>query len=56
MRFRSQPGDREQFIRDIAAFRDQEFGWSQVEELELVKNDWYLSRQKTRLVRKYQLP
>ncbi|MBD3275774.1 MAG: hypothetical protein GF372_10700 [Candidatus Marinimicrobia bacterium] len=55
MRFRSQPADREQFIRNISAFREQEFGWSQVAELELVKNDWYLSREKTRLVRKYPL-
>lgn len=55
MRFRSIPDDGQQFIRDISAFRDLEFGRMQVKELELVKNDWYLSRDKTRVVRKYPL-
>jgi 2'-5' RNA ligase len=55
MRFQSKPADGEQFIRDISAFREQEFGRSHVGKLELVKNDWYLSKEKTRLVRKYRL-
>lgn len=55
MRFRAQPKSLPALISQLTALRETEIGTAQVEEVDFVLNDWYMSRDRVRVLSKYRL-
>ncbi len=55
VRFREKFTNREKFINVLERYKNSEFGTFEVNELELVFNDWYQSEKKSKLLEKFQL-
>jgi 2'-5' RNA ligase len=55
IRFRCPPRHLPQFLEELNSFRAHEFGVTRVEELQLVDNDWYLSAERVKVVKRYPL-
>jgi 2'-5' RNA ligase len=45
----------DKFIRLLNEYRDLNFGTSEIKDLELVLNDWYMSNEKTEVLKSYSL-
>jgi 2'-5' RNA ligase len=52
-RFRAPLRDSERFAMDLEQARQRSFGATTILSLRLVKNDWYLSRRATEIVKRY---
>ena len=55
VRFRQTLKDSQGYGAILGNYRGQEFGRSEVRELQLVKNDWYMSRQSVETLQCYEL-
>jgi len=55
VRFRASLRDSAQFAGVLARYRDHAFGQTQVHELNLVRNDWYMSRSSVEVLERFQL-
>ena len=55
VRFRKPLQNRAAFCNFLQEMRDAPFGDMQVQAVQLVENDWYMSSSKVRLLREYQL-
>lgn len=55
IRFRSQLRDSGRLLALLGAAREQDFGTSQVSQVDFVENDWYMSEDKVRVLRRYAL-
>ncbi len=56
LRFREPLRDCANFAASLESARTRAFGTTQVQNLSLVQNDWYLSRHTTAVVKRYRLP
>lgn len=54
-RFRRPLRNSEIYARTLESYRRHKFGRTTVQELQLVRNDWYMSRESVELMRKYEL-
>jgi len=54
-RFSSPLRDGGQFCEFLLKNKHREFGWLEVSDLELTKNDWYMSQQHTQVLNRYTL-
>jgi 2'-5' RNA ligase len=55
MRFQKQSADIGRLVERLKAFREVDFGTTAFTELELVKNDWYMSKDKVEVLARYSL-
>ena len=55
MRFRRRSGNFPALARTLRSFRTRAFGTTRVGAIQLVENDWYLSADKLRLIKEYEL-
>jgi 2'-5' RNA ligase len=55
MRFCQPPGNLPAIMKALRSSRTRSFGTSQVRKIELVENDWYMSPDRLRCVRTYEL-
>ena len=55
VRFRSQPCDSRRLLALLSAARRQDFGATQVSQVDFVENDWYMSQDKVRVLQRYPL-
>jgi hypothetical protein len=55
MRFQAPPRNLPRLVAALTAARSRPFGQTQVTRIELVINDWYMSRAKVRVVAAYPL-
>jgi 2'-5' RNA ligase len=55
LRFTSQPGNLAKLLELLRQNRTTDFGKTTYQELQLVKNDWYMSREKVEILARYPL-
>ncbi|MBC8095770.1 MAG: 2'-5' RNA ligase family protein, partial [Akkermansiaceae bacterium] len=56
MRFRKRPSDSQRLMTTLESYRQESFGVSQIRELSLVQNDWYLTPETVTTLSRYPLP
>jgi 2'-5' RNA ligase len=56
MRYRRESGNLPALAQKLRSLRTRVFGTTRVSALHLVENDWYMSSDKLRLIREYELP